>query len=53
MLVALVLLNAVHPGSVMSGEGSELPSRKERRAGRVSKFEGVEKAGQSKGSLGA
>lgn len=53
MLLALLLLNIVHPGSVMNGEGSELPSRKERKAGRVSKLEGVEKVEQSDGSLGA
>jgi RTA1 like protein. len=31
MLLALVMLNFVHPGRVMPGTGSEVPSRKERK----------------------
>lgn len=31
MLTALVLLNIVHPGTVMPGKESDLPSRKERK----------------------
>ena len=31
MLVALVLLNVVHPGQIMPGKDSDLPSRKERK----------------------
>ena len=31
MLTALVLLNVVHPGAVMPGKQSDLPSRKERK----------------------
>lgn len=31
MLTALVLLNVVHPGNVMPGKESDLPSRKERK----------------------
>lgn len=32
MLIALVLFNIVHPGSVMPGKESDFPSRKERKA---------------------
>ena len=32
MLIALVLFNVVHPGRIMPGKHSELPSRKERKA---------------------
>lgn len=31
MLLALVILNIVHPGRIMPGTGSEVPSRKERK----------------------
>ncbi len=31
MLVALVLFNIVHPGRIMSGKGSDMPSFRERR----------------------
>ena len=31
MLIALVLFNIIHPGSVMPGRESDLPSRKERK----------------------
>ena len=31
MLIALVLLNVVHPGQVMPGKDSDLPSRKDRK----------------------
>ncbi|KAL5333718.1 RTA1 like protein-domain-containing protein [Aspergillus crustosus] len=31
MLVALVLLNVVHPGRIMPGKDSDMPSRKERK----------------------
>jgi hypothetical protein len=31
MLLALIVLNLVHPGRIMPGKGSDLPSRKERR----------------------
>ena len=41
MLLALVLLNVVHPESVMKGKESDIPGRKERKAvkGRCNKFE--------------
>jgi hypothetical protein len=32
MLCALVILNVFHPGRIMPGEESNLPSRKERKA---------------------
>lgn len=32
MLSALVLLNIVHPGQIMPGKESDLPSRKQRKA---------------------
>jgi hypothetical protein len=31
MLVSLVILNVFHPGRIMPGEESDLPSRKERK----------------------
>jgi hypothetical protein len=31
MLIALVLLNIFHPGRIMSGKDSKMPSRKERK----------------------
>jgi hypothetical protein len=31
MLIALVLLNAVHPGRIMPGKDSDMPSRKQRK----------------------
>ena len=33
MLLALVLLNVVHPGRLMSGKESDMPSRKQRKSG--------------------
>ena len=33
MLIALVALNVVHPGRLMPGKDSDMPSRKERKAG--------------------
>ena len=33
MLLALVLLNVCHPGRLMPGNGSNLPSRKQRKSG--------------------
>lgn len=33
MLLALVLLNLVHPGRIMKGKASDLPSRKDRKNG--------------------
>ncbi|KAK3725926.1 hypothetical protein LTR37_000074 [Vermiconidia calcicola] len=33
MLLALVLLNVVHPGRLMSGQESDMPSRKQRKSG--------------------
>lgn len=44
MLIALVLLNIVHPGRIMPGKESDFPSRKQRKAagkniqGRASRF---------------
>lgn len=32
MLFSLVILNFIHPGRIMAGVGSNLPSRKERKA---------------------
>jgi hypothetical protein len=32
MLIALVILNVFHPGRIMRGKESDLPSRKERKA---------------------
>ena len=32
MLIALVLFNIVHPGGIMPGKESDLPSRKQRKA---------------------
>jgi hypothetical protein len=37
MLCALVILNVIHPGRLMPGKESNLPSRKERRAGGIHK----------------
>lgn len=34
MFVALALLNVVHPGNIMPGKESDLPSRKERKMGK-------------------
>lgn len=40
MAMALFVLNAIHPGTVMPGKESNLPSRKERkRRARVAKLE--------------
>jgi hypothetical protein len=41
MLLALVLLNVVHPGRVMKGKESDILGRKDRKAikGRCNKFE--------------
>ncbi len=33
MLLALVLLNVVHPGRIMPGKESDIPSRKSRKGG--------------------
>ncbi|KAK5113636.1 hypothetical protein LTR62_003263 [Meristemomyces frigidus] len=38
MLIALVLLNVIHPGTLMKGKESDMPSRKQRK---VMKKEGV------------
>lgn len=40
MLLALVALNVVHPGRIMSGQESNIPSRKARKSGIVSKWYG-------------
>ena len=32
MLLALILLNLVHPGRIMPGKESDLPSRRQRKA---------------------
>ena len=40
MLLALVALNVVHPGRIMPGKKSDIPSRKERKAGVKSKGDG-------------
>ena len=32
MLVALLILNVLHPGRIMPGAESDLPSRKDRKA---------------------
>lgn len=37
MLIALVILNIVHPGRVMPGQESELPSRRDRKKNGISK----------------
>lgn len=37
MLVAFVLLNVVHPGRIMPGKESDLPSRKDRKRGILTK----------------
>jgi hypothetical protein len=37
MLLALVALNIVHPGRIMPGKDSDMPSRKERKNGLRSK----------------
>ncbi len=37
MLLALVVLNVVHPGRIMPGRESDMPSRKQRKAGLRSK----------------
>ena len=42
MLLALVLLNVVHPGRLMPGEESDIPGRKQRKAGQRSKSSDVE-----------
>ena len=40
MLAALVMFNIVHPGRIMSGKESDIPSRKQRKqAGRRTKFD--------------
>lgn len=35
MLCSLVILNAIHPGRIMPGKESDLPSRKERKVGGI------------------
>jgi hypothetical protein len=38
MFIALILMNVVHPASIMQGEGSEFPkgpSRKEKKAAKL------------------
>lgn len=37
MLLALVLLNVAHPGRIMSGKTSDMPTRKERKLGMTMK----------------
>ena len=37
MLIALVALNLVHPGRIMSGKTADMPSRKARKAGQQAK----------------
>jgi hypothetical protein len=37
MLIALIILNVVHPGRVMPGKECDIPGRKQRKAGRISK----------------
>jgi hypothetical protein len=37
MLVALIAFNIIHPGAVMPGRAGNLPSRKERRNGLLTK----------------
>jgi hypothetical protein len=41
MLAALIVLNVSHPGRVMPGKESSLPSRKERKVGIHNKSEKV------------
>ena len=38
MLLALVALHIVHPGRIMPGKEGDMPSRKQRGAGRRSKW---------------
>ena len=38
MLLALILLNVVHPGRIMAGSESDMPSRKDRKQGIRSKL---------------
>lgn len=45
MLCALVILNVIHPGRIMPGKASDLPSRKERKGeGIHNKFEKVSRS---------
>jgi NAD(P)-dependent dehydrogenase (short-subunit alcohol dehydrogenase family) len=46
MLIALVTVNVIHPGTILTGPRSELPSRKERRAARKAA------AGRQSGRIG-
>lgn len=39
MLLALVALNVEHPGRIMPGKESDIPSRKERKKGVKSKWD--------------
>jgi hypothetical protein len=39
MLLALVALNIIHPGRIMPGNESDMPSRKARKSGVRSKWD--------------
>jgi len=47
MLAALVLLNLFHPGRVMPGKESNLPTRKQRKRGIRSKADRLEELPES------
>jgi hypothetical protein len=56
MFIAIVLMNIVHPGSVLQGEGSEFPkgpTRKEKKAAKKAKKEAKKAAIEEKKALKA
>ena len=54
MFIAIALMNIVHPGNVLHGEGSEFPkgpTRKEKKAARQAKKEAKKAAAEEKKAL--
>jgi hypothetical protein len=53
MLLALALLNIIHPGRVMAGKESNIPSRKERKSKNVYTKSDREGSGEDMQVMGA
>lgn len=54
MLIAIALMNIVHPGRVLQGEGSEFPkgpTRKEKKAAKKARKEATRAAKEEKRAL--
>lgn len=46
MLIALIILNVVHPGRLMNSKESDIPGRKERKGGKVCRVVDSEESGE-------